>query len=283
MPDAAIRSMNPRTTAPSQLGERQFSNVDIRARAESVEPFDRTRNGSASSNSIGSEPHSTWAEASILIIGAKIIVHAPDLPVGGGSDGRKFVRGSTVLTMETVRALCCELPEKIDARDVGRALTLFAQQQGRKAGSFADDFNISNTVIKELTRLDRITSAVSALIDSSSRWPTRENLVHVSRGKSEADQFDRWGQIERGETRKTRRENGYTEFRAVKLGATVKQLRVALAMVTQIDGFLAEAEFTSDEKHAIDTLDDLMIELSCQARRIRARERRDANLSLVPK
>ena len=54
MPDAAIRSMNPRTTAPSQLGERQFSNVDIRARAESVEPFDRTRNGSASSNSIGS-------------------------------------------------------------------------------------------------------------------------------------------------------------------------------------------------------------------------------------
>ena len=204
--------------------------MDIRARAESVEPFDRTRNGSASSNSIGSEPHSTWAEASILIIGAKIIVHAPDLPLGGGSDGRKFVRGSTVLTMETVRALCCELPEKIDARDVGRALTLFAQQQGRKAGSFADDFNISNTVIKELTRLDRITSAVSALIDNSSRWPTRENLVYVSRAKTETNQRKRWEQIERGETRKMRRAKGCVASRFSRLMALKEHLAVADSM-----------------------------------------------------
>ena len=66
-----------------------------------------------------------------------------------------------------------------------------------------------------------------------------------------------------------RRKKERAGSRIAKLSAVMVRLRVAVTMVTEIDEIPTEAVLTGDEAQSLGVLDDLLIEISKQVKRIR--------------
>ena len=198
----------------------------------------------------------------MTIVGAKVIANNDELVRNGGTNGQKFVKGLTTATRDTVTALCNDLHDKVDARDVAGAVNVFASSRGIKRANLHEDLGTNRTKIKELHAIAKICSSVNEAIDTADHWPTHENLYYVALGKADADQLGRWQTILDPATRSAKSRRSPPKSRTAIMETIVSALEKQLEFVERLDDTPLDNALTEVEQELCKRFAELVKSLS---------------------
>lgn len=165
------------------------------------------------------------ADCVVAVVGPHIhLAREGQVEFGGGPDGRKFnwVVFAASAGQPVVQPLAL-MPGVVDPRDFAEGVANL-ERLGLTHAEIAHLLACSRSAVTEILGTRRIAAAVNELIDASVRWPTIENVVHLSKGRTEDEQRARWLEIEDGRTRRARRSQaarGLTRAKEAREGPAV--------------------------------------------------------------